>query len=249
MKLISWNVNGLRAIQKKGFDEFVGNTKPDVLCLQETRCNEEQAELKLKGYRSFWSCALKAGYSGTAILSKTEPLSVSYGLGTKTLDDEGRVITAEFATFFLVNVYTPNSQRELGRLPFRVKWDKAFLKFITTLEKTKPVIFCGDINVAHQEIDLTHPKTNRGQHGFTDEERAGFQAVLNKGYLDTFRLFEPGPGHYSWWSQMPGVRARNVGWRIDYFVASKALEPVIQKAYILKDVMGSDHAPVGLELR
>jgi exodeoxyribonuclease-3 len=248
MKIISWNVNGLRAVQKKGFDEFVASTRPDVLCLQETRCDETQAELTLKGYHTFWSCAAKPGYSGTAILTKREPVAVTYGLGVKALDDEGRVITAEYESFHLVNVYTPNAQRELTRLPFRMKWDKAFLKFVTALDKTKPVIFGGDINVAHEEIDLANPKANKGQKGFTDEEREGFQKFLDAGFIDTFRMFEPGPKHYTWWSQRPGVRARNVGWRIDYLLASEKLRPRIQKAYILKDVMGSDHAPVVLEI-
>ncbi|MEY4386260.1 MAG: hypothetical protein RLY20_1543 [Verrucomicrobiota bacterium] len=249
MKLISWNVNGLRAVMKKNFLEFLADEKPDILCLQETKCTPDDVEqLWPAHYTTYWNCAEKKGYSGTAIFTKTRPLKVTNHLGIAEHDREGRVITAEYDDFHLVNVYTPNSKRELERLPYRQQWDVAFLKHLKELEKTKPVIFCGDLNVAHTEIDLANPKANVRNHGFTIEERNGFTAFVNAGFIDTFREFEKGGGHYSWWSPMAGARSRNVGWRIDYFLLSAALRPRLKKARILPDVMGSDHCPVVIEL-
>lgn len=249
MKLISWNVNGLRAVLKKNFLEFLEDEKPDVLCLQEIKCTPDDVEqLWPAHYTTHWNCAEKKGYSGTATFSKTRPLNVTKGMGIAEHDREGRVLTTEFADFFLVNVYTPNSKRELERLPYRQTWDVAFLKFLKDLECTKPVIFCGDLNVAHTEIDLANPKANVRNHGFTIEERNGFTAFVNAGFVDTFREFEKGGGHYSWWSPMSGARSRNVGWRIDYFLVSAALRPRLKKARILPHVMGSDHCPVVIEL-
>ncbi len=249
MKIISWNVNGIRSVLKKGFLDFVKKQKPDILCIQETKSPGEAVELDLKGYEGFWDHAEKKGYSGTLTLTKTKPLSVSYGLGIKKHDSEGRVVTTEFKKFYLVNVYVPNSKRKLERLPYRQKeWDVDFLKYCKKLEKKKPVIFCGDMNVAHTEIDLANPKTNRKTHGFTDEERAGFDNIVKAGFVDTFRLFEKGGGHYTWWSVMGNCRARNVGWRIDYFCVSQKLAKSVKKAKILKSVMGSDHCPVLLEI-
>lgn len=249
VKLISWNVNGLRAVLKKNFLEFLGDEKPDVLCLQETKCTPDDVEqLWPAHYTTYWNCAEKKGYSGTAIFTKTRPLNVTNGIGTAEHDREGRVITAEYADFFLVNVYTPNSKRELERLPYRQEWDVAFLKHLKKLERRKPVIFCGDLNVAHTEIDLANPKANVRNHGFTIEERNGFSALVKAGFVDTFREFEKGGGHYSWWSPMAGARSRNVGWRIDYFLISAALRPRLKKARILPQVMGSDHCPVEIVL-
>ena len=243
-KLQSWNVNGLRSVLKKGFLEFVAQEKPDALCLQETKWDAEGATLDVPGYEAHWSHAQKKGYAGTATLTRRQPLQVSEGIGIAEHDTEGRILTSEFEKFYLVNVYTPNSQRTLERLPYREKWDTDFLAFVKKLEKKKPVIFCGDLNVAHAEIDLANPKGNRGTHGFTDEERAGFDRLLEAGFVDTFRHLEPAPGHYSWWSQRPGVRARNIGWRIDYFLISGTLEKNLRSARILKDITGSDHAPI-----
>jgi exodeoxyribonuclease-3 len=249
VKLISWNVNGLRAVMKKNFLEFLDDERPDVLCLQETKCTPDDVEqLWSAQYTTYWNCAEKKGYSGTAIFTKTRPLKVSNGMGIAEHDREGRVITAEFANFFLLNVYTPNSKRELERLPYRQQWDVAFLKHLKKLEKSKPVIFCGDLNVAHTEIDLANPKANVRNHGFTIEERNGFSALVKAGFVDTFREFEKGGGHYSWWSPMAGARSRNVGWRIDYFLISAALRPRLKQARILPEVMGSDHCPVVIEL-
>lgn len=249
MKLISWNVNGLRAVLKRNFLEFLADERPDVLCLQETKCTPDDVEqLWPASYTTYWNCAEKKGYSGTAIFTRSRPLAVSNGLGIAEHDREGRVITAEFADFFLVNVYTPNSKRELERLPYRQQWDVAFLKHLKKLEKTKPVVFCGDLNVAHTEIDLANPKANVRNHGFTIEERNGFTAFVNAGFVDTFREFEKGGGHYSWWSPMAGARNRNVGWRIDYFLLSAALRPRLKQARILPHVLGSDHCPVVIEL-
>lgn len=249
MKLISWNVNGLRAVLKKNFLEFLDAEKPDVLCLQETKCTPDQVEqLWPASYATFWNSAEKKGYSGTAIFTKERPLKVTPDIGIAEHDKEGRVLTAEFAEFFLVNVYTPNSKRELERLPYRQVWDRDFLSHLKKLEKRKPVIFCGDLNVAHTEIDLANPKTNKFTHGFTAEERAGFDAFVRAGFVDTFREFEKGGGHYSWWSQMSNARARNVGWRIDYFLISPTLRPRLKRAKILPSVMGSDHCPVMIEL-
>ena len=250
MKLISWNVNGLRAVLRKNFLEFLDAEKPDVLCLQETKCTPEDVEqLWPARYATYWNCAAKKGYSGTAIFTKARPLKVTPHLGVVEHDQEGRVLTAEFDEFFLVNVYVPNSQRELTRLVSRQQWDRDFLRFLKKLEKKKPVVFCGDLNVAHQEIDLANPKANVHNHGFTPEERAGFTAFVDAGFLDTFREFEKGSGHYTWWSPMSGARARNVGWRLDYFLLSAAMRPRLQRAFIRQEIMGSDHCPVGIELK
>jgi exodeoxyribonuclease-3 len=252
MKLISWNVNGVRSALKKGLLDFIASSEADVICLQETKAHpgDVQHVAWTEGYESLWNSANKKGYSGTAILTRVKPLTVTNGIDIPVHDAEGRVLTAEFKDFFLVNVYQPNSQRGLTRLEYRTKeWDPAFLAFLLKLgKKGKPVLFCGDLNVAHTEIDLTNPKTNRRNAGFTDEERANFSHLLSKGFVDTFREFEKGPGHYSWWSQMMNCRARNIGWRVDYFVAQEKLRPALKKATILPHVMGSDHCPVGVEL-
>ncbi len=250
MKLLSWNVNGLRAVLRKNFLEFLAAETPDILCLQETKCRPEDVEqLWPADYTIYWNSAEKKGYSGTAIFTRTRPLQVTQGIGVAEHDREGRVLTAEYADFILVNSYVPNSQRELTRLPYRQQWDRDFLTYLKGLEKRKPVIWCGDLNVAHTEIDLANPKANVKNHGFTPEERAGFGAALAAGFVDTFREFEQGPRHYTWWSPMGGARGRNVGWRIDYFLASAALRPRLKSAFIRPDVLGSDHCPVGLELR
>jgi exodeoxyribonuclease-3 len=249
MKLISWNVNGLRAVLRKNFLEYLAAEKPDVLCLQETKCTSDDVEqLWPAKYTTYWNCAEKKGYSGTAIFTLQRPLSITPHVGVAEHDREGRVLTAEFPEFHLVNVYVPNAKRDLSRLPYRQKWDADFLRFLKKLEKRKPVIFCGDLNVAHKEIDLTNPKANVKNHGFTPEERAGFSAFVNAGFVDTFREFEQGGGHYTWWSQMGGARARNVGWRLDYFLLSTALRPRLKRAFIRPQVLGSDHCPVGIEL-
>lgn len=250
MKLISWNVNGLRAALRKGFLDYLDKEKPQILCLQETRCQPDDVEqLWPASYTTYWNPAEKKGYSGTTIFTKTRPLAVTQGMGKPAHDREGRVLTAEFEDFFLVNVYVPNSQRELTRLPYRQQWDRDFLRYLRKLEKRKPVIWCGDLNVAHTELDLANPKANLKNHGFTPEERAGFGACLKAGFVDTFREFNTAGGHYSWWSQMPGVRQRNVGWRLDYFLVSKALRPRLKRAFIQPKVMGSDHCPVGIEIK
>ena len=249
VKLISWNVNGLRAILHKGFLEYLDREKPHVLCLQETRCEPGEVEPRWPArYTTFWNCAEKRGYSGTAIFTKTRPLAVTRGLGRAEHDREGRVLTAEFAQFFLVNVYVPNAQRELTRLAYRQQWDRDFLRHLKGLERRKPVIWCGDLNVAHTELDLANPKANVKNHGFTPEERAGFSAFVRAGFVDTFREFEKGGGHYTWWSQMNTARARNIGWRIDYVLLSAALRPRLQRAFIRPEVQGSDHCPVGIQL-
>ena len=249
MKLISWNVNGLRSVLRKNFLEYLEAEQPDILCLQETKCTPDDVEqLWPAPYTAHWNSAVKKGYSGTAIFSRTRPLSVTQGIGHEEHDNEGRVLTAEFADFFLVNVYVPNSKRELTRLPYRQQWDQDFLRFLKKLEKKKPVLFCGDLNVAHTEIDLANPKANVKNHGFTPEERAGFSAFVAAGFLDTFREFEKGGGHYTWWSQMGTARARNIGWRLDYFLASTALRPRLQRAFIQPHIKGSDHCPVGIEI-
>ncbi|CAN5389131.1 exodeoxyribonuclease III [soil metagenome] len=249
-KVLSWNVNGIRAVLNKGFAEFAGAAGADVLCLQETKATADQVDLGwLEGYHVFWNAAEKKGYSGVAALTRREPLSVRLGMGHAAHDSEGRVLTLEFEGFWLVNVYTPNSQRELVRLDYRQAWDAAFLAFLKELEKSKPVVFCGDLNVAHEEIDLRNPKTNRKNAGFTDEERAGLSRLLEAGFVDTFRELHPGePDHYSWWSYRAGARSRNVGWRIDYIGISDALRPRLRGASIHPEVMGSDHCPVALEL-
>jgi exodeoxyribonuclease-3 len=250
MKLISWNVNGLRAVLKKNFLEFINDEQPDILCLQETKCTPDQVEqLWPAHYTTYWNSAQKKGYPGTAIFTKERPLKVEPHIGISEHDNEGRVLTAEYKEFFLVNVYVPNSKRELERLPYRQQWDVDFLKFLKKLEKKKPVIFCGDLNVAHMEIDLANPKANVRNHGFTIEERTGFSAFVAAGFVDTFREFEKGGGHYSWWSPMSGARARNVGWRIDYFLLSQSLRPRLKKAFIMPKILGSDHCPVGIEIK
>lgn len=249
MKLISWNVNGLRAVLKKNFLEFFNTEKPDMLCLQETKCTPDQVEhLWPAKYTTYWNCAQKKGYSGTAIFTKTRPLKVTPHIGVAAHDQEGRVLTAEYADFFLVNVYVPNSKRELTRLAYRQEWDRDFRCYLKKLECKKPVICCGDFNVAHKPVDLFHPKANEHNHGFTPEERAGFSAFVKAGFLDSFREFEKGGGHYTWWSQMSNARERNVGWRIDYFLLSAALRPRLKHAFIRPEVTGSDHCPVGIEI-
>lgn len=249
MKIISWNVNGLRAVLRKNFLDYLTGESPDILCLQETKAGPDDVEqLWPAAYTTYWNTAQKKGYSGTAILTRQRPISVSTGIKIEAHDNEGRVLTAEYPDFFLVNVYVPNSKRELTRLPYRQEWDRDFLRYLKKLERKKPVVFCGDLNVAHNEIDLANPKTNVGNHGFTVEERAGFTAFVKAGFLDTFREFEPGGGHYTWWSPMSGARARNVGWRIDYFLISAALRPRLQRAFIRPEIPGSDHCPVGIEL-
>lgn len=251
MKLVSWNVNGVRAALKKGLLEFMEKSAADVICFQEAKAHpgDVQHIAWPLGYEVFWNPAVKKGYSGTITFSRVKPKDISLGIGLPAHDGEGRVMTTEFADFFLVNVYQPNSQRGLTRLDYRVKeWDPAFLAFVKKLEKKKPVIFCGDLNVAHTEIDLANPKTNRRNAGFTDEERANFSYLLSQGFVDTFREFEKGPQHYTWWSQMANCRARNIGWRVDYFVVSEKLKPALKSAKIYPEVLGSDHCPIGLEV-
>ena len=251
MKLASWNVNGIRAVIKKNFAQFISDYQPDILCLQETKARAEQVDLPLElaGYRTYWNAAEKPGYSGTAIFSKYEPISTSYGIGIEEHDNEGRVITAEFPDFHLVTVYTPNSQNELRRLPYRQQWDTDFLTYCKKLEKSKPVIFCGDLNVAHQEIDLARPKQNRFSAGFSDEERANFDKIIEQGFIDTYRHFHPDKKDaYSWWSYRAGARGKNIGWRIDYFCVSNQIMDRVKGADILAEVHGSDHCPVTLEL-
>ena len=250
MKLISWNVNGLRACMQKGFMDFFYEMDADVFCLQETKMQPDQLELELPGYYQYWNSAEKKGYSGTALFSKKEPISVTYGIGVEEHDHEGRVITVEFEEYYVVTVYVPNAQRELTRLDYRMQWEEAFLIYIKGLEEKKPVIYCGDLNVAHQEIDLKNPKTNRNNAGFTDQERACFTKVLESGFIDTFRYFYPDvTGVYSWWSYMFQARAKNAGWRIDYFVVSECLKDKLKDAKIHTTVLGSDHCPVELELK
>ncbi|MGH8019729.1 MAG: exodeoxyribonuclease III [Opitutaceae bacterium] len=250
LRFVSWNVNGLRAVLKKGFLEFMEKADADVLCLQEVRAKPEQmaAITWPSGYFHYWNPADKPGYSGTTTFTRIEPLSIAHGISVADHDREGRVLTLEFPDYFVVNCYTPNSGRELGRLDYRQEWDRVFLRYLQKLEKKKPIIFCGDINVAHTEIDLARPKDNVRNHGFTIEERTGFSNIVAAGFIDTFREFEKAGGHYSWWSQMHQARARNVGWRIDYWVISPKLRHRLRRAWILSDVMGSDHCPVGMEL-
>ncbi len=250
MKLISWNVNGLRACVGKGFMDFVQMEDADIFCVQETKLQEGQIHLDLPGYYQYWNYAEKKGYSGTAVFTKEEPLRVSYGIGIEEHDHEGRVITLEYPDYYFITVYTPNAQRELTRLEYRMKWENDFLSYLKKLEETKPVIFCGDLNVAHQEIDLKNPKTNRKNAGFTDDERAKFTALTEAGFIDTFRYFYPDlEGAYSWWSYQFNARANNAGWRIDYFLVSKSLEERLEDAVIYKEVLGSDHCPVGLIMK
>ena len=249
MKLISWNVNGLRACLDKGFMDFFKEAEADVFCLQEIKLSQGQLDLETPGYHQYWNYAEKKGYSGTAMFCRQEPVSVAYGIGIPEHDHEGRVITAEFPEYYVVTVYTPNSQRELTRLSYRMEWEAAFLAYLKKLEEKKPVIFCGDLNVAHKEIDLKNPKSNRRNAGFTDEERGCFTKVLESGFVDSFRHFYPDlEGAYSWWSYMANSRARNIGWRIDYFVCSQALAGQLKDAKIHAQVMGSDHCPVELDL-
>ena len=250
MKLISWNVNGLRACMNKGFQDFLANSEADIFCVQETKMQKGQAEFDFSGYEEYWNSAEKKGYSGTAIFTKIKPLSVSYDIGIAEHDQEGRVITAEFDDFYLVNVYTPNSQRELARLDYRMQWEDAFRSYIKQLDEKKPVIICGDLNVAHKEIDLKNFKTNHKNAGFTDEERAKMTELLEAGFTDSFRYLYPDKeGIYTWWSYMFKAREKNAGWRIDYFVVSNRLADRISDSLIYTDVMGSDHCPVGLILK
>lgn len=250
MKLISWNVNGLRACVGKNFLEFFRQADADVFCIQESKLQQGQIDLDLPGYHQYWNYAEKKGYSGTAVFTKEQPLSVRYGLGIPELDTEGRVITAEYARFFLVTVYTPNAQDGLKRIGYRMEWEDAFRAYLQKLRETKPVVACGDMNVAHEEIDLKNPKPNRGNAGFSDEEREKFRALLDAGFLDTFRYFYPElTGAYSWWSYRFNARKNNAGWRIDYFLASRELEKQLKSAKIHSEVPGSDHCPVELELQ
>lgn len=249
-KLISWNVNGIRSVREKGFLDFFAKEKPDILCVQETKVSEGQISLDLDGYHQYWNYAQKKGYSGTAIFSKLEPICVDYDMGIEHHDLEGRVIKAEFDEFILVNVYTPNSKRALERLPYRMQWEEDFRSFLKELEKIKPVVVCGDLNVAHKEIDLKNPSSNKKNAGFTQEEREKFTNLLDAGFIDTYRYFYPDEvGKYTWWSYMFKAREKNAGWRIDYFVVSKALEQYLQSAHIHSDVYGSDHCPVELVLK
>jgi exodeoxyribonuclease-3 len=251
MKLISWNVNGIRAVLKKGFLDFLGEHQPDVLLLQEVKAERDQVDVDFKsgGWDISWNAAEKKGYSGVAAFTRLPILSESLGIGIEEHDQEGRVLTLEYEEFFVVNVYTPNAQNELRRLAYRQKWNADFLAYVKGLEETKPVIFAGDLNVAHQEIDLARPKQNRKSAGFSDEERAGFDDILAAGFVDTFRHFHPDePDHYSWWSYRGGARSKNVGWRLDYFCVSASLMERVESAQILSDVMGSDHCPVELVL-
>ena len=250
MKLISWNVNGLRACMNKGFQDFLANSEADIFCVQETKMQKGQAEFDFSGYEEYWNSAEKKGYSGTAIFTKIKPLSVSYDIGIAEHDQEGRVITAEFDDFYLVNVYTPNSQRELARLDYRMQWEDAFRSYIKQLDEKKPVIICGDLNVAHKEIDLKNFKTNHKNAGFTDEERAKMTELLEAGFTDSFRYLYPDKeGIYTWWSYMFKAREKNAGWRIDYFLVSDKLKAKMQDAEIYTEVMGSDHCPIGLLLK
>jgi len=249
MKLISWNVNGIRACVSKGFMDFFNEVNADIFCIQESKMQKGQLELELPGYYQYWNYAEKKGYSGTAIFTKKEPLSVVNGIGIEEHDKEGRVITLEFDDFYMVTVYTPNSQNELARLGYRMEWEDAFLAYLKKLEESKPVVVCGDMNVAHKEIDLKNPKTNRRNAGFTDEEREKFGILLDNGFVDTFRHFYPDQeGIYSWWSYRFQARAKNAGWRIDYFLVSESLKDKLQDAKIHTEVMGSDHCPVELDL-
>lgn len=248
-KMISWNVNGLRAVYKKGFEDIFNKINADIFCIQETKLQEGQIDLNLPGYEMYWNYAEKKGYSGTAIFTRIKPISVKKGIGVEEHDKEGRVITLEFEDYYLVTVYTPNSQAELARLDYRMKWEEDFKTYLKKLEEKKPVIVCGDLNVAHKDIDLKNPKTNRKNAGFTDEEREKFSKLLDSGFIDTFRYFYPTEeGKYSWWSYRFSARKKNAGWRIDYFLVSECLKNRLKSADILSDVMGSDHCPVELVL-
>jgi exodeoxyribonuclease III len=249
LKLISWNVNGVRAVQRKNGFAFLEKEKPHILCLQETRAQPDEVDGLLPRFPcGSWNPASRPGYSGTATFSRSAPLSVRRGIGVSAHDREGRVLTTELEKLFVVNVYTPNSRRDLSRLPYRGRWDRAFLRFLLQLASRKPVLFCGDINVAHEEIDLARPRENHHTHGFTDQERAGFSAILQAGFVDTFRALHPEAGNYTWWNLATRARERNVGWRIDYVVISESLRPALSRAFILPKVTGSDHCPVGVTL-
>ena len=249
MRFVSWNVNGLRACMQKGFMDFFNSINADCFCLQETKLQEGQLQLDLPAYCQFWNYAQKKGYSGTAVFSRIAPISVSYGLGIEELDTEGRLITLEFSEYYLVTCYTPNAQRDLARIDHRMKWESAFSGYLAELDKEKPVIICGDLNVAHQEIDLKNPASNRGNAGFSDQERSCFQNLLSTGFTDTFRyLYPTATGAYTWWSYMFNARQNNAGWRIDYFLVSNRIADRITATPIYSDILGSDHCPVGLEL-
>lgn len=248
MKFISWNVNGFRACLNKGFEEFFNEQNADFFCIQETKMQPDQAEFKPEGYYQYWYSAEKKGYSGTAVFTKHEPISVWYGLDIDKHDHEGRAITLEYENFYLLCVYTPNSKRELARLDYRMEWEDDLREYIKSLDTTKPVIYCGDLNVAHEEIDLKNPKTNHQNAGFSDEERGKFTELLNSGFKDTFRTLYPEKVQYSWWSYMFQARAKNAGWRIDYFVVSDRIMPKVKDSVIFTEIMGSDHCPVGIEI-
>ena len=248
MKFISWNVNGFRACLDKGFAEFFNTADADFFCIQESKMQPGQAEFAPEGYHQYWYSAKKKGYSGTAVFAKKEPLSVQYGIGVEEHDHEGRAITLEYDNFYLLNVYTPNAQRELARLDYRMEWEDALRGYIKQLDAKKPVIYCGDLNCAHNEIDLKNPKTNRRSAGFSDEERAKFTQLLDSGFTDTFRYLYPDKVQYSWWSYMRQARAKDIGWRIDYFVVSDRVKDMVKDSFILGEVMGSDHCPVGIEI-
>lgn len=254
MRIISWNVNGLRAVINKGFYEFLKQSEADIFCIQETKMQEEQIDNAIQGifngYYPYWNSAEKKGYSGTAVFTKEKPIQVTYGIGIEEHDKEGRVITLEFEHFYLVNCYTPNSKRELERLAYRMTWEDAFRNYLLNLDKVKPVILCGDLNVAHQEIDLKNPKSNRKNAGFTDEEREKMTELLDSGFIDSFRyLYPEKEGCYSWWSYMFHAREKNAGWRIDYFIVSESIKDKISESYIFSDVLGSDHCPVGIDIK
>jgi exodeoxyribonuclease III len=250
MKLVSWNVNGLRACVNKGFLDYFHEVNADVFCVQETKLQEGQIKLELDGYHQYWNYAQKKGYSGTAVFTKVKPITVSYGVGEDDSENEGRILSLEFENFFLVNVYTPNSQRDLARLPYRLDWENRIMVHLKALDEKKPVVLCGDLNVAHHEIDLRNPKSNLGNSGFTEEERGKMSALLDDGFIDSYRYFYPEKeGSYTWWSYMRNVRERNIGWRIDYFIVSERLKEQLITADIHCDIMGSDHCPVLLEMK
>lgn len=249
MKLVSWNVNGLRACVKKGFMDYFNEVDADIFCLQEIKLQEGQIDLELEGYNQYWNYAEKKGYSGTAIFTKKKPLSAKYGVGDENEQDEGRIITLEFEEFYIVNVYTPNAQRSLARLPYRLEWEDDLRDYLIKLDQEKPVIYCGDLNVAHEEIDIRNAKSNKGNSGFTEEERGKMTTLLNSGFIDTYRYFYPEKeGAYTWWSYMSKVRERNIGWRIDYFIVSNKLKNQLKTAEIHAEILGSDHCPIFLEL-
>ena len=249
MKLISWNVNGIRACLNKGFSDFFKEVNADIFCLQETKCQPEQINLEFEGYTSYWNSAERKGYSGTAIFTKKQPVNVTYGIGIEEHDKEGRIITLKFENFYLVTNYTPNAKRELERLDYRMVWEDEIRKYLLELNKKKPVIMCGDLNVAHEEIDLKNPKTNKGNAGFTNEEREKMTELLNAGFIDSYRYLYPEKIEYSWWSYMGHAREKNVGWRIDYFIVSNDFRENIKDATIYTEILGSDHCPVGLEIK